>query len=116
MLGSVVRAIHGDARSREGYLLLQRNYVLPDQERALGWGYIGGPIGCMIFLAAMAYLAAKFGVTTYRRPGIPWAMLSLDARIASIVMFPAFAIGWLSFFRLGLVWQAIAGQPRSDLD
>jgi hypothetical protein len=116
LLGSIVRAIHGESRSPEGYLLLKRSYVLPDQERALGWGYIAGAMGCVIFLAAMAYLAAKFGVTSYRRPRIPWAMLSLDARIALVMLFPAFVIGWLSFFRVGLVWQAIAGQPRSDLD
>ena len=115
MLGWIVRAIHGDSRSPEGYLLLERSYVLPDQERALGQGYIG-LVGLVIFVAAMAYLTARFGVTKYRRPGIPWAMLSLDARVALIIMFPAFVIGWLSLLRLTLVWQAIAGQPRSDLD
>lgn len=115
MLGSIVRAIHGDTRSPEGYLLLRRSYVLPDQERALGRGYIG-LVGLVIFVAAMAYLAAKFGVTKYRRPGIPWAMLSLDSRIAILTLLPAFVIAWLSLFRLTLVWQAIAGQPRSDLD
>lgn len=115
MLGSIVRTIHGDSRSPEGYLLLRRTYVLPDQERALGRGYIG-LVGLVIFVAAMAYLAARFGVSKYRRPGIPWAMLSLDSRVALIIMFPAFVIGWLSLLRLTLVRQAIAGQPRSDLD
>jgi hypothetical protein len=115
LLGSVVRAIHGNARSRDGYLLLGRSYVLPDQERALGWAY-GGLVGLVIFFAAMAYLAEKFGVTTYRHPGIPWAKLSLDARIAFLALFPALVTGLLSFLRLILVWQAIAGQPRSDLD
>ncbi|WP_066812186.1 hypothetical protein [Sphingomonas asaccharolytica] len=116
MIGSVVRAIHGNSRSPEGYLLLKRNYVLRDQERTLGWGYIGGLIGGVIFLGAMAYLAAKFGVTTYRRPGIPWVRLSPDARIASIILFPALVIGLLSALRLILVGQAILMQRRSDLD
>jgi hypothetical protein len=115
LTGSIIRTIHGNLRSREGYLLLKRSYLLPDQERALGLGY-AGLIGLVIFLAAMAYLAVKFGVTTYRRPGIPWVSLSLDARIASIILFPALLIGLLSALRLILVGRAILLQHRSDLD
>ncbi len=113
----IVGQLHGDRRSAEGYLLLRRHYVLPDQERALGRFY-PGLIGFVAWLAGMAYLAHKYGVT-WRRSNISigfWDALPLDTRIAIIAIAVGLVAGLFSAARLILTQNAIAEQPLSDLD
>jgi hypothetical protein len=117
-LGSrLTQAFHGRRRSEQGFLLLKRSYVLPDQERALGWCYVG-LFGFVLFAIAMFYMATKYGVTTRPRRVVlgHWGKLPLDVKIAVLTMFPGFVIGWISAWRLGILSQEIAQQPLSDLE
>lgn len=113
MIGWIVRKIHGDRRSGQGFLLLKQNYVLPDQERALGWSYIG-LLGFIVCAAVMGYLRYQYGPGP-RQFGF-WRDLPSDLRVAVVVAPISFVIGWVAGFRLRITQTAIRGQPLSDLE
>lgn len=121
MLGAIgsrlTQTFHGRRRSEQGFLLLKRSYVLPDQERTLGWCYVG-LFGFALFAAGMLYMAAKYGVRAHgaRHSFGRWENTPLDVRIVVLTIFPSFLIGWISAWRLGTVSQEIAQQPLSDLE
>lgn len=117
---AVVRIVHGDARTRQGYLRIGGSYVLPGQEPVLGTCYLG-LLAAPLFLACVFYIAWTYGEP--RGPGGPpqarsasWSAMPTEARVLLVVAIAAWAIFFASMLRLVFLKRALAEQPVSDLE
>ena len=117
---AVAEKVHGRRRTGEGYLVVRDRYLFADQERALGWCYLGLP-GAPIFLASVWYIAFKYGQPT-AGSAIPtahfasWAVMPADVQILTIVAIAGWASCFAAMFRLVVLSIAMKEQPLSDLD
>lgn len=115
---AVVRAVHGDDRTSEGYLRIGDFYVLPEQEPVLGACYLG-LLPAPLFLAIVWYVARTYG----ERRGLgaeahfaSWSAMPSEVRILLVVAIASWAIAFASLVRLVFLKQALAQQPLSDLE
>ena len=115
---AVVRAVHGDSRTSEGYLRIGSCYVLPEQEPVLGTCYLG-LLPALLFLAVVWYVAWTYGEP--RGLGAEahfasWSAMPSEVRILTVVAIVSWAIAFASMVKLVFLKQALEEQPLSDLE
>lgn len=116
----MVRTIHGDARTSQGFLGIGDAYVLPGQEPVLGTCYLG-LLAAPLFLACVCYVAWTYGEP--RGPvGFPrarfasWSVMPGEVRILLAVAIASWAIFFGSMLRLFFLKRALAERPLADLE
>jgi hypothetical protein len=109
----LVRRIHGEARSADGFLLLREHFLDPVQERLLGRCYLG-LAGAPIFILIIEYIIWAHGsggrANFYKISEMP-----LDVKLLLPVMTAAFFVTFVSFMRLVILMFELKEQPRSLL-
>jgi hypothetical protein len=114
---AVCRLVHGNRRSRDGYLLIQGRYwMADDQEVRAGKSYLG-LAGLPVFIANITYMVERYGheeqggrVASFSVSGLP-----LEEKILLPVSLIAFLIAVASIVRLFIVISEVNLQRRSDL-
>ena len=113
---AVCRLVHGNRRSRDGYLLTRAYWMDGDQEVRTGKSYLG-LAGLILFIANGKYMVERYGHEVHGRrvASFTFSELPLEEKILLPVSLIAFFIAFASIFRAMFVLQEVSSQRRSDL-
>lgn len=117
------RKVHGNSRSRDGYLLTKRHYLDDDQEWRLGLCYVGLVFSFLGIAAISLYVNIAFahlrtvvsGRSTIRLGH--WSDLSADMKllIPLLLLLILSAVFWVMRY-IAVVRPEIEAQPRSEIE
>jgi hypothetical protein len=113
---SITQKVHGNLRSKEGYLLTKTHFIEEEEEWRLGQAYLG-LLGLPLYVAiwfCVQHLYEDVGYWEGNRHVLGhWSNMPSNLRILIAIDIASFLIGFVSIFRTLLVWTQIG--RREDI-